>query len=178
MTSGFDRFECPAPLLAQGIFLRPETKGDVAALRQIHFAHRRDEFALLPMSEARLTALVDSQFDMQRRHYMAQYPDGLFLALVDRDETIGRFYLAREERTVLILDILIRADRRGAGLGSILIDALLAQTAALDLGVSLHVSKMNRAAQLYERLGFRVAGENEIDWLMEARGRGSLKVGA
>lgn len=161
------RFDCPAPLAARGFLLRPENAGDVVALRHIYFEHRQAEFHLLPMSGPQLASLIQSQFDMQRRHYARQYPGAAFLALVERGETIGRLYLAEAAETVWVLDILLRGDRRGKGIATLLLDGLLACAAALDRRVCLHVDKASPAVRLYQRLGFRPVAETDIAWSMQ-----------
>ncbi len=161
-------FECPAPLAARGILVRPETVPDIAALRRIYFEHRRAEFALLPLAQAQLAALVQSQFDMQRGHYATQYPQAQLLALVEGGEIIGRLYLAQAGGAVWIVDILLQANSRNQGIASLLLGGVLAQAARLKLAVCLHVDKHNRAARLYQRLGFAVTGESDMAWRMQA----------
>ena len=161
-------FECPPPLAARGILLRPETAGDIAALRQIYFEHRRAEFAALPLGEAQLQTLIQSQFDMQRAHYCSHYPQAQFLALLENGDTIGRLYLAESEAAIWIVDILLHLSRRNQGIASLLLNGLLAQAAHRQLAICLHVDKTNRAALLYQRLGFRVRGESDLAWRMQA----------
>lgn len=55
---------------------------------------------------------------------------------------------------------------RGRGIGGQLLAALLARAAAARSSVALDVIRGNPAIRLYERLGFRVAGEDEEKFQM------------
>lgn len=53
------------------------------------------------------------------------------------------------------LSLSVVPDRRGEGIGSMLLDAILEKAAARYAAVSLSVSKDNPACRLYQRAGFR-----------------------
>ncbi len=60
------------------------------------------------------------------------------------------------------LDQIHLVDRfRGRGIGTRLIEALLARARAMGTAVALNVVRGNRAISLYHRLGFRVVGEDK-----------------
>lgn len=59
---------------------------------------------------------------------------------------------------------------QGRGIGSALLHSLIAEAHGRGLPVTLHVLKPNTPARrLYERLGFRVAGDEEHRWRMMNR---------
>ena len=161
--------ECSASLRQRGLWLAREAPADEPAMRALYIRHRLPEFSALPMLEAAKLALVGGQFDMQRNSYRASHPDARFLALFAHGVVAGRLYLASVGADVLLLDILIAEDLRGAGVGRDLIEALKQGAFANGQGVLLHVDKTNRARTLYERLGFRVTGDAEVSWAMAAR---------
>ena len=164
-------FETPTAWAGTGLAIRPETDADLAAIREIQIARRLPEFAALPLPAEAKRTLLNSQFDIQRAAYRAAHADRLFLAVVDGDETIGRIYLADTGAEVVVLDIVIAADRRGRGLGATLLRAAMDGAFARGRAVSLHVDKTNPARRLYGRLGFRETGEDAFSWAMEARPR-------
>jgi ribosomal protein S18 acetylase RimI-like enzyme len=55
------------------------------------------------------------------------------------------------------MDVTLLPPFRNHGLGSRLMDVLLAYADTLGLQASLHVEPFNPAKRMYERLGFRVA---------------------
>jgi ribosomal protein S18 acetylase RimI-like enzyme len=64
------------------------------------------------------------------------------------------------DRSTPELAIAVRADYRGRGIGTCLLDALLDRAAGRHRAVSLSVSRENPAIALYQRLGFRVIAES------------------
>jgi len=54
-----------------------------------------------------------------------------------------------------------------AGIGSGLLETLLAEARQSNLPLRIHVEKFNPALQLYERLGFRRIEDQEVYFLME-----------
>ncbi len=146
----------PAPLATAGYSLRAVRAGDQDFLRRLYREVRRDEFAGLGWPEAATAALIDSQFDLQRRQYEDDHPGGEFY-LVERAGTpIGRLYVDRTGPAFELVEISLLPDHRGQGLGAALIGALLdaARTGGADR-VVLSVTTDNPARGLYRRLGFR-----------------------
>ena len=64
------------------------------------------------------------------------------------------------------MDISLLPEYRNRGLGAALIHDLMAECAASREPLRLQVAKGNRAARLYERLGFLKTGEDEIYYHM------------
>lgn len=161
------QFACPAPLLARGMAIRAEHEADLSVLRTMFRTQRWAEFAMLPWSDAAREAFIDQQFDAQRRHYMLSQEHLLFLVVTEGEHVIGRLYLGGDAATtVRLLDILLLPDRRRQGIGTVLIEALLAQAKVDGREVILQVDKNNPALELYGRLGFRAYGDTGIAWKM------------
>ncbi|MEM9136331.1 MAG: GNAT family N-acetyltransferase [Cyanobacteria bacterium P01_F01_bin.42] len=66
------------------------------------------------------------------------------------------------------LAIAVRPERRGQGIGTLLLDALLSEVEGIP--VSLSVAEGNRAARLYARKGFEIIQENKGELIMLRRG--------
>ena len=64
---------------------------------------------------------------------------------------------------IRIIDIALLTLYRNAGIGSGLIEDLLAEAAATGRPVRLQVVRSNPALELYERMGFRVLREVDIE---------------
>ena len=56
---------------------------------------------------------------------------------------------------------------RGRGIGTSLLEGLIAESEESDRKLSIHVESNNPARSLYERLGFAPVGENGVYLLME-----------
>lgn len=127
---------------------------------------RSDDFAALPLDEAAKQALIDQQFDAQRSDYRRRFPDMRRLVLTEHAQIVGRLYLAQTEGKLHILDIALRPGDCGRGLGTALLQAVQAHAAAHGLDVGLQVYRHNRAAALYQRLGFEAVAASDITWQM------------
>jgi ribosomal protein S18 acetylase RimI-like enzyme len=79
----------------------------------------------------------------------------------------GRLYVHRGPRDIRIMDIALAPEFRGHGIGTALLQQLMAEADESGRKLSIHVEMNNPARTLYARLGFRPAGEHGIYVLME-----------
>lgn len=109
---------------------------------------------------------LDQQFDMQHRYYLGTYPDADFLLIMGQAAPLGRLYLDVNHRDWCVIDIAIKPERRNAGLGSSIMEAVKsAAQASTGAGVVLHVACQNHGAQrLYRRLGFREVAREDATY--------------
>jgi ribosomal protein S18 acetylase RimI-like enzyme len=140
------------------VALRPAQDGDEPFLLRVYAETREQELARVDWSAERKDAFVKMQFAAQTAHY-AQY-GGLSIDIVLVDgEAAGRLLVARWTDEIRIVDIALLANFRGRGAGGELLGALIAEAAVSARRLSIHVERESRALGLYERLGFRTAGE-------------------
>jgi ribosomal protein S18 acetylase RimI-like enzyme len=92
---------------------------------------------------------------------------GDFLVILGNGRHIGRLYLARLEREILIVDIALLPEYRNAGIGSAILKDIVAEGARGGKRVCIHVEMFNPALALYERLGFRRLREHGVYHFME-----------
>ena len=121
------------------------------------FEESRPDLALLP--EAVRGQLIRMQFDSQLSQYRAAAPDAVdWILELDSDgrmEPVGRCYLQRGATEHRLLDIAIRFQWRGHGLGSIVLARLCADAARAGVPLRLSVWHANSdALRLYHRIGF------------------------
>lgn len=162
----------PVPVVPKylGIRLRPETDGDVPFLRILYRSTRHDEMRRAGFDPVAMQLFLDSQFDLQRRHYRLHYAlGGAFSILVCRRtrEPVGRLYTHESPGDLRLVDISLLPGWRGRGLGAGLLTALQSLAAQRTGRLSLHVDPTNRAARLYTRVGFRVVDDSGMSWRME-----------
>ncbi|MDF7776159.1 GNAT family N-acetyltransferase [Sphingomonas sp. AOB5] len=146
--------------------LRPETDTDEPFLRRLFVAGRRDEFAASGMPDAQIEMLLAQQFNLQRSHYRAAYPDADWSVVEHRGEPVGRLYLARAMDGRHLVDIAVMPQWQGKGLGAALLDRVLADAQAAGRPVHLSVRPYNPARRLYLRKGFVETGTTGADVAM------------
>jgi ribosomal protein S18 acetylase RimI-like enzyme len=81
---------------------------------------------------------------------------------------IGCQWVRRHPDAVELVRLWILPEAQGQGVGTLLVRRLLAEAGRSRLKVRLRVMKVNRARHLYQRLGFRIIGESETHYQMEA----------
>jgi ribosomal protein S18 acetylase RimI-like enzyme len=153
-------------LTAPASNLREEAAEDEAFLRRLFFANREAEFAPLGLPPAQLEMMLGIQFNAQHGQFRAMFPDCDWRIVEHDGEPIGRIYVARLPDALHLVDIALLPSWSGKGIGSALLDALLADAAAARLPVSLTVRPENPARRLYLRKGFVDAGWHGVDLAM------------
>ena len=147
--------------------LRPVRDEDRGFLLELYGESRAGELALVCWDERTKAAFVRQQFSAQDEHYRRHY-EGASLAIVEvGGERAGRLYVHHGEREIRIIDILLARAFRGRGIGSRLLRGLIAEARDSGRVLSVHVEIRNPARALYERLGFRAAGEHGAHVLMQ-----------
>ena len=147
--------------------LRPLADGERAFLVELYASVREPELAHVPWDDNLKRAFVEHQFAAQDAHYREHYP-GATVDVVEVDgEPAGRLYVHRGPSDIRIMDIALAPAYRGHGIGTTLVGELIAEAEASRRKLSIHVEVNNPARRLYERLGFRPAGEHGVYVLME-----------
>lgn len=156
---------------AARLSLRPVREDDRELLYRIYAGTRHEELALATdWSDDAKESFLRQQFAAQDLFYRENYP-GAELSVVLRDgEPVGRLYVHRRADEIRLMDISLLPERRGRGLGTELLEDLLAEGHAAGKPVTIHVEVYNPAMRLYQRLGFRRREDKGVYWLMEWRG--------
>ena len=149
------------------IRLRPEVPEDRDFLYRLYASTRADEMKLVPWSDSQKDAFLSMQFDAQSTHYHRYYPNAKYEVIMLEERAIGRLYVDRTDKEILLIDIALLPEHRGAGIGGRLLNDLLSEAAAEHKPVRIHVERENPARRLYERLGFRKIEDKGVYYLME-----------
>ena len=147
--------------------LRPVAGGDRAFLVDLYGSVREPELAHVPWDDATRRAFVEQQFAAQDEHYRQNYPGATLDVVELGGEPAGRLYVHRGPSDIRIMDIALAPPFRGRGIGTELLRGLMAEADESRRKLSIHVEMNNRARNLYERLGFRPAGEHGVYVLLE-----------
>jgi ribosomal protein S18 acetylase RimI-like enzyme len=154
----------------------PVSGGDGPFLYEVYAGTRRAEIAGWGWEAAQQDAFLRMQFQAQSGAYAAQWPDADHRLILDEaGRRVGRIFVVRTPAELRLVDIALLPECRGSGIGTALVRELQAQAAAAGLPLRLSVARSNDGArQLYERLGFREIGQDEVYAAMEWRDGGGL----
>jgi ribosomal protein S18 acetylase RimI-like enzyme len=150
--------------------LRPVTPADEPFLFHLYATTRADEMAAWGLPEAQRESILKLQFVAQQRDYTFRFPAADHQLVLLDDTPIGRLWVARDETATHLLDVALLPAYRGRGLGTYLLQRLLAEAAERRRPFRLMVLKANAAAlRLYQRLGLAITADAEPYWLLERR---------
>jgi ribosomal protein S18 acetylase RimI-like enzyme len=83
-------------------------------------------------------------------------------------QSVGLLKVLEESESLRIVQLQFLPTHQGLGVGTSLVRAVLEQAHAQGTKVTLSVLRVSHARRLYERLGFRVVGEDEFSFHMES----------
>jgi ribosomal protein S18 acetylase RimI-like enzyme len=134
------------------IKLRPTQENDFI------FAWQLYELLMKPLTEELLPWKEDRQKEVIRK---AVKDAQTRIVLVD-DEKAGWLQIDESNDHIYIGQIYINPDLQGKGIGRFLIQNIIQQAKADGKALKLSVMKNNPAKAFYERLGFKVAAEDQF----------------
>jgi len=148
------------------IALRPITAEDDSFLARLFASTRAEELAITGWNDEQKAAFCRMQFDAQSAHYQTHYPDASF-DIIERDGVAaGRLLVWRSGKEILIVDIALLPEHRGAGIGTKFLRELQDEARSAAKPLTIHVERYNPALRLYERLGFKKVEEQQVYLLM------------
>jgi ribosomal protein S18 acetylase RimI-like enzyme len=152
---------------AASVGLRPATDQDLPLLFEVYASTRADELDLTDWDEATKVAFLRQQFEAQHAYYRVNYTGASFDVVLVDGESAGRLYVARWPEEIRIVDIALLPRFRGSGMGTRLLEGLMAEGRRSGRPVSIHVERFNPALRLYQRLGFAQVEDRGVYLLME-----------
>jgi ribosomal protein S18 acetylase RimI-like enzyme len=149
--------------------LRPvtPTEHDTDFLAALYASTRAEELKMTDWSDDQKAQFCRMQFDAQTVHYTTHYTTAEFSIIEHDGIPAGRLYVDRWPNEIRIMDIALLPEHRGQGIGTQLLQSLIEESTASNKLLSIHVEKFNPALRLYERLGFKIAGEEHVYWRLE-----------
>ena len=157
------------------ISLRPATTEDEAFLYALYCDTRAEEIAAWELDASQVEMIMRLQFSARQQSYRYQYAGAEHSIVLGEDRPIGRVLLANSVEAYHLVDIALLGEFRGRGIGTRLLEDLLAKAEREGKPVRLHVEPFNPALRLYERLGFERVADKGAYYLMERAGsRGNV----
>jgi ribosomal protein S18 acetylase RimI-like enzyme len=135
--------------------LRAETGEDEAFLFALYANTREEELSATGWPPQMREAFLIQQFKAMRQGYATLFPKAQFSIILAGGQAVGRQVVDRGEQEILLVDIALLAGCRSQRIGTVLVGRLLEEAAAAGKPVNLSVLQNNRAARLYQRLGFQ-----------------------
>ena len=129
---------------------------------EVYCCSRSEEVSAWSWSGQQVADFLRMQHRLQLASYRRDYRDAAWRIVHQREQQVGYLCVAREARTIRLVDIALLRSARGRGLGETLLRQLLADAAQRGAEVRLSVRRENPARRLYERLGFVTTGSNEL----------------
>jgi ribosomal protein S18 acetylase RimI-like enzyme len=150
------------------IHLRAATPGDRDFLFQVFTAAGPAlELQFLPESPLR-SQLLQTQFDGWRAGYSAQYGAGGLKIVEESGVPFGYVWLYEEEEEQRIVDLAFAPAARGKGLGTTLVNRLVAAAHAVGKPMRASVAKSNDGSLRFNlRLGAVITSETPTHWAIE-----------
>lgn len=148
------------------VTLRPATDADYSFMRELYGDTRAAEMQQFPLDDAQKQAFLDQQFAAQYEHYGIHYPTCERNIIELDGRPVGRLWLDEWNEEIRLVDIAMLAEVCGKGIGTRLLEDVLARGAAAGKPVTIHVEIYNPALRLYQRLGFEHVDTNGVYYLM------------
>lgn len=146
--------------------LRPVIYSDVGFLKEL-YASTRYDIDRTDMTEDKKKQLKAFQFFAQHQHYRTNFPNASFDLIVQSEKPIGRVYVNETNDEVRLIDIALMPETRGCGIGEKLIREIQRRASECGLPLRLRVEPDNPALRLYERLGFKVIADEQVNLHLE-----------
>jgi GNAT superfamily N-acetyltransferase len=150
------------------VSLRPETDEDDAFLRRLITATIIQELGADSWPEPMRTHLAGMQYTMRRQAVRARYPGGESRIVLADGVECGWLFSADLPEVVWLVEVMVAAEFRGKGIGGFAVRQVIERAGERPVHLKVNVTN-DRAIQLYERLGFRRIGGDEVQYLMERR---------
>ncbi len=153
---------------------QPAKQDDNAFLFAAYAASRDDEMAMVMWDETAKNAFLQTQFAAQQRHYLAHYDNVSCHIVKLREQSVGLIWVARWPKEIRLMDMVVLTQYRNQGIGTYLLQQLMAEAAQTNRMVTLHTWEGNpAAARFYIKHGFAKVSSDGMYAQMEWRAQPS-----
>ena len=150
------------------VILRPESSEDESFIRNLILETIVGELGASAWPEPMRSHLLGVQYAGRHQSFRRNFPDAASYIIEAGGMDAGWAVVTDLPQEIFLVEIMVSPECRNRGIGSAVIRQLVAEAAARRKPLRLTVNAMNSAAiRLYERLGFRRTGGDEVRYLME-----------
>jgi ribosomal protein S18 acetylase RimI-like enzyme len=154
--------------MRQILTLRPVRAEDEGFLYHLFYSVQAEKLYLSSLTQDEKEKLIRLVYTSFTCHYRALSDSSDDRIVVLNEEAVGRMILLQSRDEIRLADITILPHCRNRGMGSALIGQLQVESAMSKRPVRLRVAKFDRAARLYQRLGFYKIESNDpylhLEW--------------
>ena len=152
--------------------LRPVAPDDDQFLLAVYESTRADELAQVEWAEGQKEEFLRWQFDLQRKEYDSRFPDAAYQVVMIDQQPAGRIWVGTDNEQIRLLDIGLLPEFQNRGVGTALLQRLIAHAASERKALRHMVFVLNNNAErFYERLGFKQIEEfgayKHMEWKPE-----------
>ena len=147
--------------------LRPVTPDDETFLFELYQYAHSSELPIEHLDKNQREMIFRMQFLAQQQTYSTQYPAAEDKIILLDGRRVGRVLVERRESDIQGIDLAVLPEFQNKGIGSMIVQDLMAEAGATGRPFRISVVKTNRAGELYKRLGLRITGESGLHYLME-----------
>src|SRR4051812_28055891 len=146
---------------------RAETHADEEFVRRLVIEYSAAELAAESWPQTMRDHLLGVQYTARRAGARERYPVLDSRIVLADAKPVGWLVVANEGEAFEVIDVILLAAYRRHGIGSAVLRQILAEADHLGRPVRLSVRHNSPAIRLYERLGFRRCGGDELQDYME-----------
>lgn len=153
------------------ISFRPAIPDDLGFLYELYASTRQEEVAAFGWNAAEQETFFRLQFAARQHAYRIQFPDAACtLALSADGRRAAAMILNRTADELRVVDIAVLTPHQNQGIGTALLERAIGEAQREQKPLRLQVLRQNqRAAKLYQKLGFEFTGEDALYFQMERR---------
>ena len=152
--------------------LRPVAPDDDEFLLAVYGSTRAEELGQVEWAEGQKATFLRWQFDLQRREYDWRFPDAAYYVVMVDQQPAGRIWVGTDNEQIRLLDIGLLPEFQNRGVGTALLQRLIAYSASERKALRHMIFVLNNNAErFYERLGFKQIEEfgayKHMEWKPE-----------
>jgi len=152
--------------------LRPVAPDDDEFLLAVYGSTRAEELGQVEWAEGQKATFLRWQFDLQRREYDGRFPDAAYYVVMVDQQPAGRIWVGTDNEQIRLLDIGLLPEFQNRGVGTALLQRLIAYSASERKALRHMIFVLNNNAErFYERLGFKQIEEfgayKHMEWKPE-----------
>jgi ribosomal protein S18 acetylase RimI-like enzyme len=151
------------------IELRPATPDDSAFLFSVYRSSRLEDLVALNWTSEQIEGFLAKQYEAQERFFKTDYPHAEELVVLRAGDRLGQMMIERGEREIRMVDLALLPEHRNVGIGTHLINGLLAEAEKAGSVFRVQVMRSNPAVNLFERMGLVRTGETGSHYQLEWR---------
>ena len=151
----------PSPM-QNSITLQAVTAEDKPFLFELFCIDRERQMLPLDLPVEQKNQLLQMQCDARDRQYHQQYPEADFDLILNNAEPVGSLFAQRGPDQFALIDIVLLPEHRNSGIATELVGDLIEAASKESKPLHAHVLRDNPAWRLWQRLGFRVVGDDGV----------------